>query len=162
MTGRFRERSNPVKRPIYSLQKDPKMGDFEAFFHNNTLKSRFLIATLSDSEMKIFGSQNREVWLSSETLTIHREKHPEIGLEDYASIPQIIRNGEIWGGHLKRRYLLMRYADTAYRLALKTTEDESEMWVLSLVKSPKQKPPKGAVLLRESANKNAGSSGWRP
>lgn len=79
-------------------------------------------------------------------------------MADYLMIPEIVRNAAVWGGHQERRYLLLHVGDKAYRAAIKVTADGSEAWFLSLIISPKQKPPKGAVLLRSAT----GDSGWRP
>ncbi|MBK7000849.1 MAG: hypothetical protein IPH35_13025 [Rhodoferax sp.] len=132
---------------------------FEEFFNNKEgSPTKFSITTLTEEDQKLFGVHSPDLWLSRISLDAHLEKHPEIGLNDYLKIPEIVRNADIWGGHKERRFLLITFGDVAYRAAIKATQDHSEAWFLSLVVSPKQKPPKGAVLLR----KGTGGSGWRP
>ena len=132
---------------------------FAEFFHNLPgAPHRFLVAQLTEDEQALFGVRHGELWLSRVSLDEHKAKHPEVTLDDYLRIPEIVRYGAVWGGHQERRYLLLRAGDRPYRAALKSSQDQAEAWFLSLVVSGKQKPPKGAVLLREAA----GSSGWRP
>ena len=78
--------------------------------------------------------------------------------DDYLQIPYIVRNGAVWGGYAERRFVILHTGGKAYRAALKVTASLDEVWFLSLVTSPKQKPPKNAVLIRKETD----SSGWRP
>ena len=75
-------------------------------------------------------------------------RHPEVTINDYRAIPDIVRNGEVWAGHSPRRYLLLWIGGKPYRAAIKTDAYGQEAWFLSLVVSGKQKPPKGAARIR--------------
>lgn len=132
---------------------------FAEFFHDKPgAPEKFAVAQLTEVEQALFGVNSSQLWLSRTSLDEHKAKHPEVGMDDYLMIPEIVRNGAVWGGHQERRYLLLRAGDRPYRAALKATQDHTEAWFLSLVVSGKQKPPKGAVLLRDAAD----GSGWRP
>lgn len=132
---------------------------FSDFFHDKPgAPERFAVAQLTDAEQALFGVNSSQLWLSRISLDEHKARHPEVGMDDYLMIPEIVRNGAVWGGHQERRYLLLRAGDRPYRAAIKASQDHAEAWFLSLVVSGKQKPPKGAILLRAAAD----GSGWRP
>lgn len=132
---------------------------FANFFYNRPgSPDRYVVATLTDAERSLFGVLHKELWLSRTSLDEHKARHPEVGFDDYMMIPDIVRNAAVWGGHQERRYLLLRVAGKPYRAAIKSSQNHEDAWFLSLVISGKQKPPKGAVLLRQAA----GGSGWRP
>lgn len=136
---------------------DPRA--FSDFFHGKPgAPDRFVVTKLSESERSLFGVQHGELWLSRTSLDEHKARHPEVGIDDYMMIPDIVHNGAVWGGHQERRYLLLRIGNKPYRAAIKTSQDHADAWFLSLVISGKQKPPKGAVLLRKAAD----GPGWRP
>lgn len=132
---------------------------FDDFFNNKSgSPERVVVATLTAAEMALFGVKNKELWLSRTSLDEHKAKHPEVTASDYTAIPEIVHNGAVWGGHQDRRYLLLQVGEKPYRAAIKVSQDDETAWFLSLVVSTKQKPPKGAVLLREAA----GGSGRQP
>ena len=125
---------------------------FDAFFNNHPgSTNRFAMALLSSAERALFNVKQPHVWLSRTSLDEHKERHPEIGVDDYRQIAEIIAKGEVWSGHAERRYLLLWVNGKPYRAAVKVDAKNREMWFLSLVISGKQKPPKGAVRLREQA-----------
>lgn len=122
--------------------------EFAAFFAAAPgAPARFPVAELDSETQRLFGSSSSTVWLSRTSLDEHIERHPEVGIDDYRQIPRILAEGEVWATP-PNRYLLLYVGDRAYRAAIKTDRDGREMWFLSLVVSPKQKPPKGAVRLR--------------
>lgn len=158
---------NAGRDPMYHLARlggmeipaSSKAEQFAKFFNNDAgAPPRFSIATLTPEDQALFGVRSPDLWLSRASLDEHMGKHPGVGMSDYLKIPEIVRNADVWGGHQDRRFLLLSIGEKAYRAAIKAAEDHSTAWFLSLVISPKQKPPKGAVLLR----KGAGGSGWRP
>ncbi len=62
---------------------------------------------------------NNTLWLSRHSLDEHLKKHPEVRVDDYRAIPDIVRNGQVWGGHSPRRYLLLWIGGKPYRAAIK-------------------------------------------
>ena len=122
---------------------------FAAFFEARPgTADRFPVAWLSDEEMALFGVSDPTLWLSRVTLDEHRARHPEVGIEDYRRIPDMVRQGQVWMGPSARRHVLLWVGGRPYRAALKADQDGWEAWFLSLVISGKQKPPKGAVRVR--------------
>ena len=123
--------------------------DFKKFFDDEpNMPARVAVASLSEAERKLFGTSATDLWLSRVSLDEHKVRHPEITFEDYLRIPEIMRLAQVWAGHKDKRYLLLTLADKAYRAAIKIDASGDEAWFLSLVVSPKQKPPKGAVRIR--------------
>lgn len=123
--------------------------DFADFYEARPgTPERFPVAVLTPADQPLLGASTSTVWLSRTSLDEHRRKHPEITLDDYRQIPTIIREGQVWGGHSDRRYVLLWVGGRAYRAAIKIDRNGREVWFLSLVVSPKQKPPKGAVQIR--------------
>ena len=110
--------------------------------------TRFPVTYLSPIDCALFGCTEPILWLSKLTLDEHKAKHPEITINDYRVIPDIICNGEVWAGHAHRRYLILHIGNKPYRAAIKSDAAGIEAWFLSLIVSGKQKPPKGAVRVR--------------
>ena len=121
---------------------------FRNFFQNAPdSPNRFPVATLTNDTSDLIGTKSRTVWLSRISLDQHRQSHPEVGFEDYVKIHDIIQDGEIWRESKPNRFTII---GLGYRAALKVVKtNDDEIWFLTLFKNTKQKPPKGAVLLRE-------------
>ncbi|MBK9441405.1 MAG: virion morphogenesis protein [Comamonadaceae bacterium] len=123
--------------------------DFKKFFDDEpNMPARVAVASLTDADRQLYGTTATDLWLSRVSLDEHKDRHPEITFEDYLRIPEIMRMAQVWAGHKDKRYLLLMLADKAYRAAIKIDASGDEAWFLSLVVSPKQKPPKGAVRIR--------------
>ncbi len=121
----------------------------EHFFHNRPdAPLRIAVATLTNADRELFRTSATEVWLSRMSLDEHIAKHPEVGVDDYAKLPELLRTGEVWAGPQDRRFVLMKIAGKPYRAALKIDASGTEAWFLSLIYNEKQKPPKGAVRVR--------------
>ncbi len=123
--------------------------EFRKFFDNEPdTPSRVSVASLSENEQKLYATTATDLWLSRVSLDEHKAVHPEVTVDDYLRIPEIMQFAQVWAGHKDKRYLLLMLGDKAYRAAIKIDASGSEAWFLSLVISPKQKPPKGAVRIR--------------
>jgi hypothetical protein len=123
--------------------------EFDAFFYGNTdSPAQFAVAFLDAENRALFGCDGNTLWLSRHSLDEHKERHPEVGIDDYRSIPDIIQRAQVWHGCGTKRYLLLWIGNKPYRAALKTDSHGVGAWFLSLVISGKQKPPKGAVRLK--------------
>ncbi|MCF6246911.1 MAG: hypothetical protein L3J69_06065 [Desulfobacula sp.] len=119
----------------YKIAK-PWMNDFlqgPVFkrFYDGKIKGEFPVAVLSPEDKKILGSKAQTVWLSKTTIKDHKIKHPEILLDDYLNIPEIIENGEVYKQGDARLVLLYK-KDKLYRAALKRTKDRKENYYLTL------------------------------
>ncbi len=87
--------------------------------------------TLSDETKKLFNAKSSDVFFSKETLKEHLISHPDISAKDYALIPEIIENGEVYQ-QKEKRFVLLHMNDKLYRAAIKTTQDGKETYFLSL------------------------------
>ncbi len=122
---------------------------FEAFFRGVPgTPAKWTVAQLNDADRALFATSATELWLSRTTLAEHKASHPEVGLDDYLNIAQIVREGQVWAGPKDQRFVLLMLAGKPYRAAIKTDASGKEAWFLSLVVSTRQKPPKGAVQIR--------------
>ncbi|MDD5030376.1 MAG: phage minor head protein [Rhodoferax sp.] len=129
--------------------KNMTVADFKKFFDDEpNMPTRVAVASLTDADRKLYGTTATDLWLSRVSLDEHIKSHPEVTFEDYLRIPEIMQSAQVWAGHKDKRYLLLMLADKAYRAAIKIAASGDEAWFLSLVISPKQKPPKGAVRIR--------------
>lgn len=107
-------------------------------FYAGKIKGEFPVAVLSPGDRKTLGSKAQTVWLSKTTVTDHKIKHPEILLEDYLNIPEIIENGEVYIQGNTRMILLYRKGKL-YRAALKRTKDGKENFYLTLFETSEEK-----------------------
>lgn len=122
---------------------------FDDFFHAaDNAPDRFAVAALTPEDRALFGCKGNVLWLSRHSLDEHKGRHPEVVVDDYRAIPDIVQRGEVWAGHAANRFLLLWIGGKPYRAAIKTDARGEEAWFLSLVVSGKQKPPKGAVKIR--------------
>ena len=131
------------------IRKNLSSDQFQRFFDNHSgSEYRFAVAWLTPEDQKLLGCSGDILWLSRISVDEHIEKHPEVMIDDYRAIPDIVRNAQVWAGHDHRRYLLLWIGGKPYRAAIKTDANGNDAWFLSLTISRKQKPPKGAVRVR--------------
>ncbi|MGB4498897.1 MAG: phage minor head protein [Methylococcaceae bacterium] len=114
---------------------------FSDFYHNNDAIGSFVVGALSESDMAILGTESAVVLMSKESLETHKISHPDITIEHYKQLPEIIEKGEVYPTQ-KRRYVLLKVEDKTYRAALKVTQDGSEVYILSLIYQPDEKAEK--------------------
>ena len=89
------------------------------------------------------------VWLSRISMDAHKAKHPEIGVDAYRKIPEILASGQVWRVPGEpERLVFLKVGDVVYRAAVKRTSDGRKNYLLTLFRSTKAKPPKGAVRVR--------------
>lgn len=132
-----------------TIRQSLASNEFAAFFKGEGGQStRFAVAYLDDENRAIFNCQSNVVWLSRHSLDEHKVRHPEVTIEDYRVIPDIVQNSQVWHGTGTNRYLLLWICGKPYRAAIKTDAQRAEAWFLSLMINTKQKPPKGAVRIR--------------
>lgn len=105
---------------------------FEEFFNGKSFEN-YPVAVLKPQDMKAIGAQTQTVYLSAESMAEHIKKHPEIGIDDYQKIPDILDKGEAYQqGNDRLVYLTMD--GVLYRAALKRTQDGGENYFLTLFK----------------------------
>lgn len=77
---------------------------FREFFDNAPgAPARVSVARLTDEDRALFKTVASDVWLSRTSLDEHKARHPEVTAEDYSHVPQIVRDGQVWAGHKKKR-----------------------------------------------------------
>lgn len=115
---------------------------FTNFYHNNSNAiGSFVVGALSESDVAILGTKSTVVLMSKESLEQHKLKHPEVTIDDYRKLPEIIENGEMYETQI-RRYVLLKMNEKTYRAAMKVTQDGSEVYLLSLVAQSDEKAEK--------------------
>ena len=132
-----------------SVQSDLDSPLFERFFNADVgAVERFRVAELTKDEQKLFGVRSSALWLSRTSLDEHKVSHPEVGIDDYRKIPNIVHSGQIWQGPDNNRFALLLIDGKPYRAAIKADAQGIEAWFLSLIYNTKQEPPKKAVRVR--------------
>jgi hypothetical protein len=112
------------------------MKDFKQFFDSNN-DGEYPIYAMSETELAIFGAKNATLWLSRVSIDEHKDKHPEIGAEHYYKIADIVKNGEIYQQGSKR-FALLHVDGILYRAAIKVTQDEEKMYLLTVFKTTEE------------------------
>ena len=82
----------------------------------------------------IFGSEKRLI-LSSDTIQEHKPRHPEITANEYAKIPDIIKQKlHIYNSKQdkNRKIIMANYGDKNYKLVLKNIGKKDENFAISL------------------------------
>ena len=113
---------------------------FAEFYHGE-FKGNYPVGVLSESDQVLLNAKTKTVLLSRESLDDHKAKHPEIGLDDYRKIAEIVKNGEIYNSK-KKRFILLHIDGYTYRAAMKVTLDGMENFFLSLIKLQDEKADK--------------------
>lgn len=103
---------------------------FEHFIAGK-IGGEFPVAVLDEPTMKLLGTQNQVVWVSEDTISMHRTKHPEIGLPEYRILPEIVDSGEIYRKGADRIIYLWR-DEKLYRAAIKKTKSDKGNYVLTM------------------------------
>ena len=83
----------------------------------------------------IFGSKKRLI-LSSDTIQEHKPRHPEITANEYAKIPDIIKQKlHIYNTEQdkNRKIIMANYGDKNYKLVLKNIGKKDENFAISLI-----------------------------
>jgi SPP1 gp7 family putative phage head morphogenesis protein len=125
---------------LKQVKQDLESAAFVEFF-NGEFKGNYPVGVLSESDQELLNAKTKTVLLSRESLDEHKEKHPEIGLEDYKKIVDIVKSGEIYNSK-KKRFVLLHVDGYTYRAAMKVTLDGMENFFLSLIKLQDEKADK--------------------
>lgn len=110
---------------------------FEAFVAGKA-QGAFPVAKLRPQDQTRLQADTSVAYLSGETLAKQAAKHPEVTLDDYRRIPDIVDQGE---SHAQagNRLVFLFEEGTVWRLALKATKARHELFVLSLFKTTREK-----------------------
>jgi len=102
----------------------------------------FPVAVLRPDDKALLGSESQVVKLSSETVKDHIEKHPEITVEDYRKLPQIIDEGEVYRQG-EDRLIYLQTEGFLYRTTVKRTNNGKESYATTLFKTTDKKADRG-------------------
>ena len=106
---------------------------FKDFFEGNS-EADFPVAVLRPEDKAALGSQKQTVYLSQQSLKAHLAKHPEIKLEDYQKIPEILDSGEVYQ-QSEERLVYLSIGEMLYRAVLKRTVDRALNFFLTLFRT---------------------------
>lgn len=122
------------RRYIDTAMQGPAFQDFVA----GKAQGAFPVAKLRPQDQTKLQADASVAYLSSETLAKQAAKHPEVTLDDYRRIPDIVDQGE---SHAQagNRLVFLFEEGTVWRLALKATKARHELFVLSLFKTTREK-----------------------
>lgn len=116
---------------------------FEKFF-NGDLHGEFPIAVLPPKDQALLQSQTATVLLSQHSLSAHLNIHPEIEINDYLKIQEILDFGDIYQQG-DSRLIYQTLDGIRYRAVLKKTGDKLKNYFLTLFRNDSGRPPKDAV-----------------
>lgn len=123
-----------VKEPAYDRFIDGK------------IKGEFPVAVLHPKDMELLETKSQTVWFSADSLAKNKGEipvrsggHPELTINDYRMIPEIVDTGEVYQAS-DERLIILKMGEKVYRAALKRTKDGSENYFLSMfTTSPESK-----------------------
>ncbi|WP_438454691.1 phage head morphogenesis protein [Vreelandella venusta] len=102
-------------------------------FWNGEVQGEYPIAVVPPLERQVLGTESPVVLLSQESLATHKISHPEVGLEDYRRIQQILDEGEVYQREGEPgRMVYLSLGERLYRAALKRTGDGKKNYFLTL------------------------------
>ena len=102
---------------------------FARFF--SSPHGKFPVAVLDSQLQTQLAAKTSVVHLSSETLTTHKASHPEIGLDDYRQLPDMVRHGLVIA-QSDKRLVFFRQGKDLYKTVIKTTGNGEELFILTL------------------------------
>lgn len=121
---------------------------FSRFF-NGEMQGEYPVAVVPPVERRVLGAESPVVLLSQQSLAAHRARHPEIGIDDYRRVQQLLDDGEVYRlPDDPGRLIYLIIEGVTYRAALKRTVDGKKNYFLTLFKSRTEQPPPRAERLR--------------
>jgi SPP1 gp7 family putative phage head morphogenesis protein len=110
---------------------------FEQFVQGRT-QGTFPVAVLRPQDQARLGADTSVAYLSSQTVAKQATRHPELKIDDYRRIPDIVDQGE---AHTQgdNRLVFLFEGDVVWRLAMKATTKRHELYVISLFRTSREK-----------------------
>lgn len=135
LAGKFERLPNDIARRWIS---EVVAGPAFELFVGGGISTDFPVAVLRPEDQAVIGARRQTVWMSAETMAKNRGElptrsagHPELTIDDYRLIPEIVDQGEVYQAG-EERLIYLRRGDRTYRAALKRTADGSDNYFLSL------------------------------
>lgn len=94
----------------------------------------FPVAVLRPQDQARLQADTSVAYLSAQTVAKQQARHPEIGIDDYRRVPEIVESGEAYEQGLDRLVYLFE-GEQVWRLAMKTTAKRDELYVVSLFRT---------------------------
>ena len=107
---------------------------FTGWFRQPTAGSRFVVAALDEDLKRRLGAKQKAVLLSDETLAKQRKHHPELALNEYRLIPEIVRKGKVIREKDAKLYFFRRQGHL-YMTTVKATEDKAENYLVTFFRA---------------------------
>lgn len=109
---------------------------FEMFIQGK-INTNFPVAILAPDDRAVLGAETQTVWLSPQSRDEHLKGHPEIGIEDYRKIQNILDEGEVYvkprkQGETGERLSYIKLDERMYIAGVKTTDGKGENFFLTL------------------------------
>jgi hypothetical protein len=120
------------------------MNSFQSFFDGHGQQEEYCIYVMNYADQMLFGSASPMLWLSRISVEEHKSKHPEIQASDYFLIREMVQSGQIYCQGNKR-FALLYQQGCLYRAAIKVTNDQQKMYLLTLFKTSEHKAMKEVV-----------------
>ena len=134
--------------PVYYnyLKQEVQSDNFKNFLKGNTVEQKKIVGVLNSKLSKILkeitGTDTNAVLLSRDTITSHQpggknHNHPEIGLEQYQSLPDIFFNPSLVqkarqeGGNF-HFFFYHKEENKTYKIITKLTGDRTELYLKTI------------------------------
>ena len=105
--------------------------DFKAFF-DGAIKGNFPVAVLDDAYKRAIGAKSQTVYMSDETLIKNKTKHPDIEIDIYKHLPDIIATAQLVVQDGKNTFVFFKMGGKIYYGAIKTTGTGETNFLISL------------------------------
>ena len=89
-----------------------------------------MIAALDEDLKRRLGAKQKAVLLSDETIVKQRRHHPELALDEYRLIPEVVQKGKVIREKDAKLYFFQRQGHL-YMTTIKATEDKAENYLVT-------------------------------
>jgi len=106
--------------------------DFKRFFEGK-IGGNFPVAVLSENMQQAIGSRNQTIYLSGESLSKNRDHHPELKLDEYQKLPNIISdNADVIIKDGEQSVIFIALEGRYYQAVVKSTKTGENVFMTSL------------------------------
>ncbi len=134
---RLQQSYSLIRNKINASQSDLALGTvssllksqvFTDWFKQPTPDSRFVIAALDENLKGRLKAKQKAVLLSEATLVKQKRNHPELKLDEYQLIPEVIAKGKVIQAGEQNLYFYAVHG-RLYKVVVKRTEDRQENYL---------------------------------
>ena len=140
---RLQQTQSLIRNKVNASQSDLGLGTvsslvksqvFTDWFKQPQAGSHFVIAALDEDLKGRLKATQKAVLLSDETLSKQKAHHPELTLEEYQLIPEILVKGKVITEG-EQKLVFFKKDKRLYLAAVKTTEDKTENYLVSFFRA---------------------------